>query len=239
MRRGAAFALLLIVAALAGCGGGSSSTDATTATAGPAVAEAGRTVSEAPPNRAVTKAKPKRNGEARRAARQSAQPANAAPSAPPTDPAPLPNEGTAAVAPGVPTVKGGDNSIQRYGTEASSGERVRAAATAAAYLRANAAGDWGRSCSYLEASLRVHLEQVASRQLGGEAGCAKAMAALVAVPASTLRRAADIDAISMRISGDHGFLIYRDGAGAAANLPMVLEGGQWKVSSLSGIELRL
>lgn len=231
--------LLLAIAALAGCGGGSSSTDATTAAGGQGVAESGRTVTEAAPDRAAAKPKPERSGEGHRGGHRSAPSADEVPSSPPTDPAPLANEGTTAVAPGVPTVKGGDNSIQSYGTEASSAERVRAAAVAAAYLRANAAGDWARSCSYLDASLRSHLDRGARHQLGGGEGCAKAISALVAVPASVLRRAADIEAISMRTSGNRGFVIYRDGAGVATNLPMVLEAGQWKVSALSGIELRL
>jgi hypothetical protein len=145
------------------------------------------------------------------------------------------------VAPGVPTAKGGDNSVQGYGVEASSAERVRAAAVAAAYLRAQAAGSWARACSYLSASLRSRLGAAPRQGPSGEAGCAKAISILLAkAPKSVLRRAAHIDVISMRTNGDQGFLIYREaGGGAVASLPLTLEGGRWKVGSLSGVQLPL
>ena len=60
----------------------------------------------------------------------------------PTGSGSLPNEGTRRVAPGVPTAKGGDNSIQEFGVEGPADDRVQAAVVFQAYLNARLAGDW-------------------------------------------------------------------------------------------------
>jgi hypothetical protein len=84
---------------------------------------------------------------------------------PPTTAASLPNEGTKAPAPGVPTNKGGDNSIQTYGTESSAADRAEAALALQRYLDARAAQDWAGACSQLSSGARELLEKFAERAL--------------------------------------------------------------------------
>lgn len=156
-----------------------------------------------------------------------------------TDPRPLPNQGSAAVAAGVPTVKGGDNSIQTYGVEADSRERARVAVIARSYLKAQASGRWGAACDRLIALLHRRLKMLAggAKSLRGQ-GCAGAMAAVVgrASPAE-LRQSAQIHVLSLRVRGKQAFVIYRDGSGHPFNLPLVRENGEWKLSALAGIGL--
>ncbi len=159
----------------------------------------------------------------------------------PTGAAALPNQGTKRVAPGVPTAKGGDNSIQEYGVEGPSSDRVRAARVLQAYLNARVEHQWGVACSYMTAAIRQQLAQLASQGgKGGSLDCAEAMRGLTAgVPEKALRSAADIDVLSMRIQGGRSFLIYKDGAGTPTAMPMGREGGAWKVGAIAGSPLLL
>jgi hypothetical protein len=213
--------------ALAGCGGGGETTTTSVAT----TRQSGGTESQ------TQKPKPSGAGQSSNGG-SAAKPRHGGPKQPstpaPTDPGPLPNQGTKVVAPGVPISKGGDNSIQAYGLESASEDRVQAASSAKAYLDAQAAGQWARACSYLTVKVRASLEG-----LGKQAkGCAGAMATLLAkAPKATLRTAADIHVISMRVKSDQAFVIYRDASGTAYNLPLNREGGNWRVGALAGIAL--
>jgi len=49
-----------------------------------------------------------------------------------------------------------------------------------------------------------------------------------------LEAAAKADVGSLRIEGDHGFLLYRGAGGMAYAIAMVTEGGAWKVGAVDG-----
>jgi hypothetical protein len=158
-----------------------------------------------------------------------------------TDPNPLPNEGAAAVAPSVPTAKGGDNSIQSYGLEADSAERVAVARLVKGYLGAEAAGRWAAACADLSVVIRSKFRKAAEATPNLKAkGCADTFAALLAkTPRRTLRDGAQIHVLSLRVKDTQAFIIYRDASGKPFNLPLRREGGEWKVSAPLGIELVL
>jgi hypothetical protein len=134
----------------------------------------------------------------------------------------------------VPTTKNGDNSIQHYGIEGTSEERVQAASAVKAYLDAQVAGDWARACSYLLGEIREHLEALQEKAPNPQAGgCPKAMQAFIgSVPKGALRIIADLHVLSMRVAGNRGFLIYEDGEAAPTEIPLQREGGKWKVRAL-------
>lgn len=156
-----------------------------------------------------------------------------------TDPAPLPNEGAGAVAPGVPIVKGGDNSIVSYGVEAASGERIRIARLVEDYLGAEAAGNWAAACTDLSVLIRRRLKAAAEATPNLQAkGCADVLAALLSrMPQAALRKGAQIYVLSLRVRPHNAFVIYRDGAGEPFNLPLRRENGQWKISAPFGISM--
>lgn len=54
-----------------------------------------------------------------------------------------------------------------------------------------------------------------------------------------LRSGARIHVLSMRVKEPQAFVIYRNGAGKAYNLPLRREGGQWKINTIAGIALAL
>ena len=223
--------------ALAGCGGDDDSAT-TTGTGGGAATV--RTDDLSPQQQ-------KRLEQLRERAEQKEQkqPARAVPFREPTGPAPtssasLPNEGEKSVTPGVPTTKGGDNSIQMSGVEGPAAERVQAAKVAKAYFDARAAGEWARACSYLMEPLERQLLAFGDQARGRELDCAAVMRAFTArVPDRVLREAADIRVISLRVNGDGAFLLYRDGTGEAMVLAMGREDGFWKVGAIAGNALIL
>jgi hypothetical protein len=231
---------------LAGCGGGS---DQTSTLDTGAKAGVGRTTPlpsttpSAPEE--VKRGRPKDAPDGKDASPGSPSgkrdPAVQTPSGPaPTASAPLPNEGTKEVAPGVATTEDGDNSIQHYGAEAASTERIEAATTVQAYLSAQAEGQWEQACSLLVSRLVDRMTQLSTRlkEKAEGKGCPAMMAALTAqVPAATLRTAAEINVLSFRVSGTHAFLIYTNGDGTPYSVLMEPEGGTWKLASVAGNQL--
>ena len=161
----------------------------------------------------------------------------------PTASGSLPNEGTRRVAPGVPTARGGDNSIQEYGVEAPSDDRVQASRIFQAYLNARLDGNWALACSYLSESMKAQLAQFggqAQREGGRAPDCTQVMRAFTqGVPKEALRNAAQINVLSMRVENDQAFLLYRDGDDLPSSVPMNEEGDAWKVSAIAGSALFL
>lgn len=137
-------------------------------------------------------------------------------------------------------VKGGDNSIQEFGSEAEGSQFEQAAAALHGFLDARAAEDWGAACSYLAEGAKRPLEQLAAKaeQIEG-ANCAGILRRLTN-PAATgeLRKeAAQADVGSLRVEGDRAFVIYRGFGDSVLAIPMSEEGGEWKVASLAGTPL--
>jgi hypothetical protein len=226
---------------LAGCGGGGEETTAGTSTGGASRGEATKPAAQGGKG-AAQRGGSKQGGDS---SSQGGEPKGGEGGAPaPSGPAPttsgsLPNEGSKAPAPGVPTNKGGDNSIQTFGVESASADRAEAALALQAYLDARAAGDWAGACSYLSGGTQELLEKLAERapKLKG-AGCAEVMAALTeGVPQGALAAEARIEVISFRVEGDSAFLVYRNPGGRISAIPMAQENGAWKVAGMGATPL--
>lgn len=238
--------------ALAGCGGDD---DSGTTTTGGGTTSAGDTTRQLPDDLSPQAQKKleqlRRKAEQLREAKQGGSgDGNSTATVPfrePTGPAPttsgsLPNEGSKDTAPGVPLARGGDNSIQTFGVEAPSEDRIQASRVFQAYLDARLAGDWALACSYLSGPTKTQLESFGGQaQRGGRApDCAQVMEAFTAgVPKEALRTAADIRVLSMRVEGGQAFLLYKDGDDLPSSVPMNEEGGAWKVAAIAGSALFL
>jgi hypothetical protein len=137
-------------------------------------------------------------------------------------------------------VKGGDNSIQEFGEEATGSEFEEAAAALHNFLDARAAGNWAASCEYLSESFVRSVEQLASRskELKG-AGCGALLKNLTNQAALPLLReeAESADVASLRREDEQAFLIYRGLEGDIMAISMAIEGGEWKVGSISGVPI--
>jgi hypothetical protein len=235
-------AAILVIALLVGCGdnGGDATTNVSTGEGTNRGTGAGTTESSKQAKASEGAHKSDSSGEGGAGGWESGAPKVSDPA--PTPHRSLPNQGTEQVAPGVPTAKGGDNSIQEFGVEASSSERIEATRVIKDYLDARAAGDWARACARVSSGLReefLHFSE-ASTQRGQPPSCKDALQSLtVDVPESALRTAADIRVLSMRAEGSSALLIYRNGENTPFSFPVSREGSEWKVAALDGSALVL
>jgi hypothetical protein len=136
-------------------------------------------------------------------------------------------------------VRGGDNSVQEFGEEASNAEFRKAAAALHGFLDARAEGDWGAACAHMASDLIESLQQLsASSGKFASARCPRLLKELSkSVPASTLAEAAKANVGSLRFESDRGFILYRGVGGTVYAISMEREGGAWKVASLAGTAL--
>jgi hypothetical protein len=161
-----------------------------------------------------------------------------APTLPPAQPANPHHDSGGGSAPFA--TKTGDNSIQESGKEGSPSETQAAAAVLHAYLDARVAHRWSDACFYLSAGFAATIEAFAERYAKGKGvkSCPEVLEALATGSTQqALEETAHADVGALRIEGDHGFVLYRGPGGEAYAMPMVLEGGAWKVGSLEGAPL--
>jgi hypothetical protein len=230
-RRSLALLALLCLLLLSGCGGGGDSESTGSAATS---AQGQRSASEG-----------NATAQARGGAEQGSgeeQAAKAPPKTPIERNPPIAQErtpGSKAVAPGVPVIKGGDNSIQAFGTEGQGDEAGQATAGLKAYLDARASGDWQAACEAASAQLREELATMIEKaKTKGDAqkpeGCAETLELFFGKdPASTLQQAAQIDRVlSFRVQADgYAYLIYEAGD-QVKFIAMANEAGTWKPNTL-------
>jgi hypothetical protein len=237
-----ATALLACLCLLAGCGGGGGQSSSTTggSDTSPAQQRSPQGVEEAAARLRQGAARIKRQREGQ-GQPNSPSPAKeeqgkaSLPSAQPTDTHHDSGGGSAQFA-----TKSGDNSIQESGTQGSSAETQAAAAVLHAYLDARVAHRWADACFYLSAGYAATIEAFAERYAKdkGVKSCAEVLQALAAGSSQrALVATAHADVGALRIEGDHGFVLYHGPGGEPFAMPMVLEGGAWKVGSLEGAPL--
>jgi hypothetical protein len=224
-------AAVLAAVALASCGGGDSSTSEASSTSAPQSSTGTSGSSEGkgrPEKKAETGKSPQPKSASNGSSRSGSSGGSAA-----VPPLKVSGGGSAQF-----KTKGGDNSIQEYGEEDES-ELQQAAEALHGFYVARAGGEWAKACSYMAATVVKQFEELASRspQLKDK-GCAAVLHAFTRpLPASAQRETTAIDAASLRREGERAFLIYKGGDGKPYTIPMVLEGGAWKVGSVAGTPL--
>lgn len=136
-------------------------------------------------------------------------------------------------------VKGGDNSVQNFGEESGDSELEEAAAALHDFFVARAEEDWGAACARLSKTVAEQLEQLSSRSKSANKSCPATLAALTPpLPPAVQRESTVVDAGSLRVEGERGFLIYRGAEQTVYAITMTHEGGQWQVGSLAPVPLQ-
>ncbi len=258
--RGALLALCLTALVLGGCGGGddSASTSSSTSEAiAGAVQLEGKSTASSPQSAGEGSAeqgngKPSGSGAKDAGSQKKSNVSKQSPSSKQVSQrvkvpriSSAPTAGSSAPAPGVKTVKNGDNSVQEYGVESGSSERREAAIALQAYLNARADEDWGAACSLLAKKPMEQLErlQAAAAKQGKKLdGCPATMALLREGEAQSEEQATITEVLSFRgggdISGDPSYLLYVAPPGNTLfSMPMYLQGGTWKVGLARAAEL--
>jgi hypothetical protein len=131
-------------------------------------------------------------------------------------------------------VRGGDNAVQTFGSEASPAERVAASDVVEAWMRARAARKWAADCGYLSRSAVKSAYEAAAFGGGREAsGCASAVGAREAdAPSSELAFNMKGPVASLRVGEGHAYAQYHGKEGRDWIVPLMKEDGEWKVTSL-------
>ncbi|MFP5389421.1 MAG: hypothetical protein ACLGG5_09005 [Thermoleophilia bacterium] len=215
-------AVLVALLCLGGCGG--SSGDSSPTTSATATAATTATTTGAPQGEGEAKAKPKPPPVPRNPPRQSA-------------PEGQPQPGAKAVAPGVPTTKGGDNSIQAFGAEGEEDQRAQAYEALRSYLAALGSGEFAKACALASSQLRAELEKLlegAKVPPGQEKpqGCAGVLKTLLGgASEKALGPLTEVgELLSFRTEGDYAYLIFRGAQGKAMFIAMADEDGKWRVN---------
>jgi hypothetical protein len=135
--------------------------------------------------------------------------------------------------------KGGDNSIQSYGGEANAEERAAATRTISTFFAAQRAGQWAKVCGVLSAKNLEQLEAFAKRLAKVKKNDCAGVLELLNANAPSQRPPETIKGgvVSLRREGDSSFALYHGIDGKNYALPLTLEGGQWKLTSLGATPL--
>jgi hypothetical protein len=229
MRRGYGvillFAAVLAAVGLAACGGGGSSTSASTPVASAPITPAATPTATTPASTATATTPTTPTA--------TAKPAETAP-----HPSTTSTSSSSTSGGGAASFRrtSGDNSIPNYGTEAPGSERARASAALAAFLHARAGSEWEHACAYLAAATRGQLEKFAALSKGKVKGCGPVLGALSKGPTSA--RADTLTAAgvaALRVKGKSAFALFHGPNGSKYVMPMVNEGGAWKMSQLAPV----
>lgn len=209
---------LILAIALLGCGGGGGGEGTTAARTAPASAPPASTPTPTHTSPMTPSSAPSRGGAH---GSRSAEPKGASSA-----------RGAGASLSGAAALEtpGGDNSIQRFGSEAGASEIEAAGSVLHAYLSALAAADARGMCAELSKDARASL--LRARVLHGSAKtCAEAIALFTRMPATAARQAAVADVAALRVEGPRGFLLYRGAQGAKMFIQLERKGGRWWVAA--------
>jgi hypothetical protein len=131
----------------------------------------------------------------------------------------------------------GDNSVPTYGLEASASQQNKAEAPLRAYLRARAVGNWSVACARMATTVQKQLALLGGATQGtGSKGCPAGYAKLSSrVPASSRASVLLGYLTALRVEGDKAFALFYGPHHQQYMMPMVSEGGTWKVNQLEPI----
>lgn len=128
---------------------------------------------------------------------------------------------------GADTKKGGDNSIESYGTEAEGSEKAAIVAAMRAFDLAVASRDYEGVCAGLAEKIRSGLAESNKR-------CPELLETLMTIPPSEAQGSANGTVTDVRVGGGNAFVLFRAAGGGELNyFVMTLEGSGWKSLGLT------
>jgi hypothetical protein len=135
--------------------------------------------------------------------------------------------------------KAPNNKYVKFGAEAPTAEREAATKVLEENLKARQDGDFVTQCASLD---KATIEELAEPRKGAaaEAACPAALKKLAEPLKSTTKARADTlggPIAVLRIKGPKAYALYHGNNKTDYSMPMVKEGGSWKVGSLVGSEL--
>jgi hypothetical protein len=131
----------------------------------------------------------------------------------------------------------GDNIVQEFGREATKAEREQASRTIAAWMRARAAQDWKRDCTYFSRGYTHNLVATdATKVTGGKVkNCPQALAYFGHKASGSYKNNLTGPIDSLRAGKGHGYAQYHGNDGHDWIIPMQREDGKWWVANATPI----
>jgi hypothetical protein len=136
---------------------------------------------------------------------------------------------------------GGDNIVQTFGKEASKAEREQASETIEAWMRARAAQDWKKDCSYFGPGYRENITSDAHGVTQGKVkNCPQALAYFKHKASGTYinNLTGPVDSLRVGVYKEQlnqGYAQYHGNDGKDWIVPVERVNGQWKVGIASPI----
>lgn len=133
-------------------------------------------------------------------------------------------------------IPGGDNAVQEFGREATPAERRQASAVIHAWMRARAAQDWQKDCSYFSRRYTKLLVDDANGVTDGKVKtCPQALAYFGHEASGDYVNTLTGPIDSLRAGKRHGYAQYHGRGGKDWIVPMDVEGGKWLVANATPI----
>ncbi len=133
----------------------------------------------------------------------------------------------------------GENAFASHGKEASIAEREQASRRIQGWMRARAAKDYARDCSYLARRYRHQLvaEDAVGVSNGEVENCPQALAFFGSAASGDYVNTLSGPIDSLRVASTQGFALYHGRDGNDWAVPMYKEGGSWWIAAAAPVEL--
>jgi hypothetical protein len=131
--------------------------------------------------------------------------------------------------------KGGDNSIQTYGSEAAGADKAAVTTAMFAFFRALAAKQYDKICEMVSPKTRAGIEQFMKLQ-HKKGNCATVLEGLIgASPGGTeeAKKAAEGSVGHVRIGEGNAFVLFTPKGGKPSYFVMKKEGGEWRATGFN------
>jgi hypothetical protein len=135
-------------------------------------------------------------------------------------------------------VRDGDNAVPMFGREATKTERDQASRVVEAWMRARAATDWAKDCTYFSRRyVKALVAEDATKITNGRVKtCPQALAYFGEAASGDYENNMTGPIDSLRIKEGHGYALYHGRDGRDWTLPMDRENGRWLVALAAPIE---
>ncbi|HWC48788.1 MAG TPA: hypothetical protein VG448_07900 [Solirubrobacterales bacterium] len=132
-------------------------------------------------------------------------------------------------------IRGGDNVVQLFGREATKAEREQASEVISAWMKARAAQDWAKDCSYFSRRyVRLLVAEDATKVTKGKVkNCPQALAYFGHEASGSYKNNLSGPIDSLRVSKGLGYAQYHGNDGHDWVISMNRENGRWLVAIAS------
>lgn len=134
-------------------------------------------------------------------------------------------------------IRDGDNAVQTFGREATEAEREQASRVIEAWMKARAAQDWRKDCSYFSRRYIHNLVDTDARRVthGRVKTCPQALEYFGHDASGSYKNNLTGPIVSLRVGEGHGYAQYHGNDGHDWVIPVQREDGRWLISNASPI----